>query len=182
MVTWYHIPCRWHHCHTAHLHLSGCTESSTYVPRNLGIRAISRLHCTCILRIQKLCTNLDIRFMQPRNCTAPVCNLEIVQFCCMTIEPRLLFEFPLCIKVRNIRKELLQLRHHHQCWACTQAPYTRDFWEVCQLGETHFPSAWVRVQRPQTCVKSSPTQRALARSQLSSVSQLSHSHLLSPLH
>jgi len=49
-------------------------------------------------------------------------NLEIVHSAisvACTLEPRLLFEFPSCIKVRNVRKELLQLRHHYQHWACS---------------------------------------------------------------
>jgi len=63
------------------------------------------------------------------------------------VKPRSSFEFSSCIKVRNIRKELLQFRQHHQGWACTQASRTRDFWEVHQLGETPFPSVLVWAQR-----------------------------------
>jgi len=42
----------------------------------------------------------------------------------------------------------LQLCHHDQHKACTQAPpRTKDFWEVCQLGEAPLPSVWVRMLR-----------------------------------
>ena len=73
-----------------------------------------------ILRIRKLRANLEIAhwgyaILRSRN------------FCC---GPRSSFQFPLCIKVKSIHKELLQLRRHHQRCVCTQAPHTRNFWEV----------------------------------------------------
>jgi len=53
--------------------------------------------------ISRLCT----KFTQSRD--------HAISVAC-TIEP---FEFPLCIKVRNVHNELLQLCHHHQPRACT---------------------------------------------------------------
>jgi len=57
----------------------------------------------------------------------------------------------------------LQLCSHHQCWARTQAPRARDFWEVHQL--TLPLSLGTGTERPQICemplFKASPTWRAL---------------------
>jgi len=92
----------------------------------------------------RLCTMLG----QCQHCMASLHNLEIAQLLLHAqFRPRSSSEFPSCIKVKNVRTEPLQLHHHHQCWECTQAPCTRDFWEVCQLGETPFPSVWVQVKR-----------------------------------
>jgi len=99
-----------------------------YVLRNLGICAISRLRCAfsesrnCVPILR-----LRTGFTQSRDCAAPVCNLEIARHQCAilrfsvacTIEP---FEFPLYIKVRDVRNKLLQLRRHLQCRACILKP------------------------------------------------------------
>ena len=53
--------------------------------------------------------------------------------------------FPPFLRAANVwpARLLLQLLRHHQYQACTQAPHSRDFWEVSQFGETHFPLIWV---------------------------------------
>ena len=66
----------------------------------------------CILRIRKLCANLEIT----RHWCAISRSHNSVA---CTIEP---FEFPLCTKVRNVCNELLQLLCHHQCRACILKP------------------------------------------------------------
>ena len=93
-------------------------------------------------------------------------------------EPRSSFEFPSCITVRNICKELLQLcRLQHR--ACTQAPHARDCWEVCQLGELPSPRSGYGCRETLEC----PVQGIIISEspQLSSVSQLRHSHPVSLL-
>jgi len=100
--------------------------------------------CTCSVQSRNL-HNFKIAQQNPetvcqsRDCTLGLRNFEIVRYQCAisrsqgtgalsqdratsvacTIEP---FEFPLCTKVRNVRKELFQLRCHHQCWACILKP------------------------------------------------------------
>ena len=122
------------------------SSSSIFVPRNLGFCTISRLCRTFsesgnCMPISRLCST----GAQFQDRTIPVA---------CTTEPRWLFELPWCIKVRNVCKELLQLRHHHQRQACTQASHASDFWEVCQLRETPIPSVLVPTQkdpRPVEC-------------------------------
>ena len=107
-----------------------------------------------ILWIWKLCAFLEIERHQ---CAI----LRSSNFCCMHNWTRSSFEFPLCIKVRNICQELLQLCCHHQHWACTQASQSRNFWEIRQLRETLFllvgrreiPDLWSAL------FKASPTRR-----------------------
>jgi len=80
-----------------------------------------------------------------------------------TIEPRSLFDFPSCIKVRNVRKEILQFCCHNQ----HRKPPTPG--KVANSEKLPFPQSGYRhretPQRPQTCgvplFKASPTRRAL---------------------
>jgi len=143
-----------HTCAHAHTHTQH-THARTYVLQNLGICAILILCCAFsesrnCLPILRLRTG----FMQSRDCAVMVRH-----FCCVCttiIEP---FKFPLYIKVRDVHNKPLQLRCHLQCWACISlsSPHTRSFWEVRQLGETPFPSVWVRAQRdprPVECPRS----------------------------
>ena len=101
-----------------------------------------------ILRICKLCANLQIAYrgkytiLRLHSTSAQSWDHAI-----FVEKLRLSFEFPLCIKVRSVPTELLQLHRHHQHRACTQVPHARDFWEVCKLRETPFSSAWIWVQR-----------------------------------
>jgi len=78
-----------------------------------------------------------------------------------------------CVKVRSVPKEFLQLGHHHQLWACTQAP-------LCQLpspgsgyGLRETPDLWSAPIQGITVSESS---------QLSFISQLRYSHPVSLLH
>ena len=97
-----------------------------YVSRNPGICAILRLRCAfsefgnCV-PISRLCTR-D--------------NYAISRLCGTSVQYRdyaISAEIPGCrssfhhIQVRNVRKELLLLRQHHELRACTHAPHARDF-------------------------------------------------------
>ena len=66
----------------------------------------------------------------------------------------------------------------------TQAHNVRDFWEVHQLGETSFPFILVWAQTEPRPVHFPPVQcfTISKSSQLSSVSQLRHSHRIGLLH
>ena len=71
---------------------------SIFVPRNLGFCTISRLHCAFsesgnCMPISRLCS------------TSAQFQDRTISVACTT-EPRSLFELPLCIKVRNVCKEL----------------------------------------------------------------------------
>ena len=111
--------------------------------------------------ILRLCT----KFVQSRD--------HAISAAC-TIEPRFLFEFPSCIKVRNVRKELLQLRHHHQCRACSgkfaNSEKLPSPWSG--YGHRETPDLW------SAPFKGFPN---LESSHLSSVCQLRCSHLVIPL-
>jgi len=171
----------------------GITFKDTYnskpvhisVPHNLGICAILRSHCAfsesrnCV-PILGLCT----RFVQSQDSAAPGHNLKIVQHQCVILRScNFLLHEKLNpghhssfhhYKVSNVHKELLQLRHHHQHWACTQASCARDFWEVCQLRETSFSIDLGRgAERCQTCgALHSRLQQLGKLSTQSSISQL----------
>ena len=126
---------------------------SIFVLCNLGICAISRLHCTfsesgSCMPISRLHT----RFMQSwRVCITSAQSQDHAIYVACTTEPTLSFEFPsymYSVKVRNICKKLLQLRCHHQCRACTQASCTRFQWRSYTrthkgLGPGNFLSALV---------------------------------------
>jgi len=141
---------------------------SIFVLRNLGICAISRLHCTfsesgSCMPISRLHT----RFMQSwRVCSTSAQSQDHAIYIACTTEPTLSFEFPsymYSVKVRNICKKLLQLRCHHQCRACTQASCTR----------LPSPRSWYR-HRVTPRPVSAPVQDFTnsESSQLSSISQL----------
>jgi len=74
------------------------------------------------------------------------------------------FEFPLCTKSRSIPKEHLQLRCHHQLWACTQAPTLGTSGKFATLKKLPSPRFGFGAERPQTCrvppFKASSSQRA----------------------
>jgi len=99
-----------------------------------------------ILRICKLCSNLEIAhqaYALSRLCSTSVQSWDLAISVACTIEPRSSFEFPSCIKVRNMCKELLQLCHHHQHQACTQSPAPVTSGKFTNP----FSSVWVWVQR-----------------------------------
>ena len=133
-----------------------------------------------ILRIPKLRANLEIaRWVLVRGTVAQSRDRDSAISVACTIEP---FEFPSHIKVRDVRNKLLQLRRHLQCQAVYSNPRTRGFWDVHQLGETPFPSVWVREQRDPRPVECPVQGITISESsQLSSVSQLVRSHPVSPL-
>jgi len=128
------------------------------------ICTISRFHCA---------------FSESRHCM-PILRLHDTsaqsQDCAIsvacTIEPRLSFEFPSFIKVRNILKELLQLRCHHQCQACTQAPVPGISGKFADLEKLPSPqSGYGHRETPDLWsaqgFKASPTWRALNSQTLS---------------
>ena len=106
---------------------------STFVPYNLGICANLRLYC--VLSESGNCmpiSRLHTKFTQ----LCAISRLRNSVAC--TIEPKLSFKFSSCTKVRNVRKELLQLHHHHQCQACIQDPHQRLLGSLpTRQGETH---------------------------------------------
>jgi len=118
--------------------------------------------CTLVLyicpQISMCPCNLEICAISGSGNCMPISRLHSISaqshnFCW---ESSLLFEFPSCINVMSVPKELLQVCCHRQLWAYTQAP-------PCQLRETPFPS--VGTERPQTSgvppFKASPSRRAL---------------------
>ena len=102
-----------------------------------------------------------------------------------TTEPRSSFEFPSFIKVRNVCKELLQLRRHHQCRACTPASTARlpspRSWPT-RRNLLPSPRSWYR-RREIPDLWCAPVQGFTnsESSQLSSVSQLRQSCPVSSL-
>jgi len=115
---------------------------------------------------------------QCRDYVAPVRNLKIMWHqCtisrsrgtgvqsrdCAVSEP---FEFPLCKKVRNVRNELLQLRCHHQCWACIlKPPHQVLLGSLPTRGNSLSLSLGTGAESSQTCgvppFKASSSRRAL---------------------
>ena len=134
-----------------------------------------------LLRIKKLCANLEI--------VHKIMNLEIARHQWAISrsrnfrwESRLLFKYPLFIKVRNVRK-LLQLHHHYQRQACTQVPHARDFRKFANSKKLPSPQSGYRCRETPN-LWSAPIQGfpILESSQLSSVSQLRCSHPVSLWH
>ena len=113
-----------------------------------------------------------------------------------TIEPRSSFEFPSRIKVRNVRRVLLQLCRHHQQWASTQAFRARYFREVRHRRELLSPCSWLvsvpdhfsphrerdfgtGAERSQTC--GAPPVQGFTNSESSQFSSLVSSDAFTPL-
>ena len=166
-------------CSTAH--------NGGYVLHNPGICVISRLRCA-FSESQIAC--------QSRDCTLGLRNLEIAWHQCAisrlcgtsaqsgdsaisvvcTIEP---FEFPSCIKVRDVRNKLLQLHRHLQCRACILKPPHQGLLGSSPTRRNSLPLVLgTGAERSQTCVQGITISESC---QLSSVSQLGLSHPISPL-
>ena len=112
---------------------------------------------------------------QSRDCAAPVHNLEIKQFLLRTQ-----VEFPSCITVRNVRKELLQLRRPINVEHVVKLPMPETSGKFTNSEKLPSPrSGYGRRETPD--LWSSPVQgfTILESSQLSSISKLRRSYPVS---
>ena len=146
---------------------------NAYVPRNLGICAISRLRCAFLesgncAPISRLCTvrNLEIArqqcaILRSRGTGAHSRDSAISVAC--TIEPN---EFPSYIKVRDVCNKLLQLCRHLQCRACILKPPHRGLLGSSPTRRNSLPLGLsTGAERSQTCgvppFKASPSLKVL---------------------
>ena len=149
---------------------------SIFVPRNLGFCTISRLHCAFsesgnCMPISRLCS------------TSAQFQDRTISVACTT-EPRSLFELPLCIKVRNVCKELsscssvITINDRHALKLFT--PETSE--KFANSEKLPSPRVLVPVQKDPRPV-GYPVQGFTnsESSHLSSISQLRLSHPIRPL-
>jgi len=106
----------------------------------------------CILRIPKLRANLEIAHwvyaISRLHGTSAQSRDSAISIACK-IEP---FEFPLYIKVRDVRNKLLQLRRHFQCRACILKPPHQGLLGSSPTQRNSLPlGLGTGAQRSQTC-------------------------------